>query len=825
MSLFESLQKKQSNALAVAQAEIDLLRSTIQEQLLRLESRETLIQTFAATVNSQAIELEILTRDASRERTARAKIEQEMALLIEASLLMLERLFANVDQTVRSGLVRVLDPIRQTIHHLEIPSILQEWDLCEQGVQSIVNDLARSLVLQQEDQEKGLEGNGGGGDGAGLLSSGSTGSLVKVSNSSGNNSNYDNRNPRNSISSTHSAMATHSTISNANNKTIRSHKLQEYPEESMMILNNNFSQQVFVWRKFTADTFLEECVKSVEDLAQERRELQTRIVKLTRVIVEQDEARRLKEIADSREGGSVDGEQEKKSKKEEDDATESVMKVQIEEETVIEKERGEERVEKEKEEEPIENGNDGTTVEVKDTSDVDDKMTRDEVTDPPTAQINLSPDTQFKGSLEGAKEPTTMTVPSSSSSYIVGGDNGLNQKNCSKDHQESPPPLNTIDHQNRTNNTAAETVEEKESHERTRRLESILQKVLEWSGNRLESSKEKEPASSTATTATMDKLDNSEEKSLDDDSILSLGISEAPLKVMRADVSLVKDATLSSNTISNSDPIRNSDVSRPMKDDLENLLQLIRQELTKMASVALSTETSLQKENAVDGSFTSTVASLITVEAEDVIAVAGDPEEPVTAKLPHVEPPTTEPAVIAPAALITITTDTSSDTFANEASCATNTCGNTSGGNSRAQTRPEGITTSSLSLARRTSSSSSAASTPTTSLASASSSSSSSTTSPSSGYLFSSAVQLGSLSTPSSPGLGGIGGPDGQTLLDVEALCRDLAFRSFPSQHQWSKKSKKQPPTWYPSSSSTTALGLPPLPPLSTSSSSSTSQH
>ncbi|KAG0290864.1 hypothetical protein BGZ96_005668 [Linnemannia gamsii] len=757
MSLFESLQKKQSNALAVAQAEIDLLRSTIQEQLLRLESRETLIQTFAATVNSQAIELEILTRDASRERTARAKIEQEMALLIEASLLMLERLFANVDQTVRSGLVRMLDPIRQTIHHLEIPSILQEWDLCEQGVQRIVNDLARSLVLQQEVQEKGLEGNGGGGgDGAGSLSSGSTGPLVKVDNSSSNSSNNGNRNPRNSISSIHSAMSTHSTTSNTkNNNTVRSHQLQEYPEESMMILNNNFSQQVFVWRKFTADTFLEECVKSVEDLAQERRELQTRIVELTRVIVEQDEARRLKEIADSREGGV-----EEEQKKKEEDAMESVIKVQKEEKPVAEEER---------EEEPVEKWNEGTTVEVKETSDVDDRKAKSEATDP-TAQINLSPDTQFKDSLESAKESTTTTVPLSSSSYTVGRDSGAYQENCSMFQQESPPPLNTIDHRNRRRNTAAEAAEE-ESHERTRRLELILQKVLEWSGDRLETSKDKKPAPPTATTATSDKLDSSEEKNLEDDNILSLGISDAPPTVMRADVRLAEDATLSSSTMNNSVLIRNSDVSRPSKGDLETLFQLIRQELTKTASVALSTEASLQKENAVDESFTSTVAPpLISVEAEDVVAVTGDPEEPVTAELLHVESPTTEPAVIAAAALTAIVTDTSSDTFANEASCATNVSNNTSGGNTRSQTRPEGITTSSLSLARRTSSSSSVTSTPTTSSASASSTSSSSTTSSSSSYFFSSTVQLGSLSTPSSPGLGGIGGPDGQTLLDVEAL-------------------------------------------------------
>ncbi|KAF9551601.1 hypothetical protein EC957_006494 [Mortierella hygrophila] len=775
MSLFESLQKKQSNALAVAQAEIDLLRSTIQEHTLRLESRETLLQTFAATVNSQAIELEILTRDTSRERTARAKIEQEMASLLEASLLMLERLFANVDQTVRSGLVRVLDPIRQTIHHLEIPSILQEWDMCEQGVQRIVNDLARSLVYQQEVQERGLEA-GGDGDGAGS-SRGSTGSaLVKASNNTSNssssspfggNNNNGARNPRNSVSSTHSAMTAYSTYSTSGNNTYRSYQ-EESPEESMLILNNNFSQQVLVWRKFTADTFLEECVKSVEDLAQERRELQTRVVELTRIIVEQDEARRLKEISASHEGGS---------------------EVEGEEQSAVEKESVVERTdEKEKEkEETMEDQEKGDTA-------MDDKEddASNVAIDLLTPETNLSSDTPRKDSKEDTEELSS-----------VGG-YCTDQENHSKDWQESSHPLNTIDHQNRA--SGAGSAEEGNSREMTRRLELILQKVLDH----LESSKEK-------VAATMDKVDTSgvaigaSPRGLNDDDILSLGISEAPVRVMKVEMSTVQDAKPLLTTMScsgSSTIMANSDVSRPKGDDLETLVQLIRHELTG-TNIAPSTEASALDANAIDASPIPTMAPLQAVEIEDVVVVdTGEQEKLVDMELLYIEPPTAEPATTA-TTLTIITTDTSANELAN----------NSTTSHTRTQTRPEGISTSSLALACRISSSSTA-STPTTSLASASTVSSASSNS---SYFFSS-TKLGSLSTPSSPSLGGIGGPDGQTLLDVEALCRDLAFRSFPTQHQWSKKSKKQPPVWYPASStfsSAGASGLPPRPPLP----SSTSQH
>ncbi|KAG0281946.1 hypothetical protein BGZ95_000011 [Linnemannia exigua] len=535
MSLFESLQKKQSNALAVAQAEIDLLRATLQEHTLRLESRETLLQTFAATVNSQAIQLEILTMDACRQRTARAKTEQEMASLLEASLLMLERLFANVDQSVRSGLVKCLDPIRQTIHHLEIPGILQEWELCEQGVQSVINELAKSLVMQQEVQERGLMVEGSVAGGASSL--GGYGS------------------------------------------------------------NNSTGTLVFVWRKITADSFLEECVKSVEDLAQERRELQTRIVELTRVIVEQEEARQLKELA---------AVEETKEKREEG-----------ERESVAEKKET------------------ATETEAESVVMVVNKETGDMSTDTPTPETNplIKESPPRKDSLEALPAAKPFT----------GGD-GVDQEKNSKDlknrlndpQESSPSPLNIIDNRNRRS-MSAEKEKEVESHERTRRLEMILQKVLELNGDYPQSSK-----GSSSSSSSVEKLQASgtSAEGFGEDDILSLGISEAPatlqerepLTVMRAEVIPV-EGVRSSNSLSSTRT--NGDVSAtPRKEDLEALLQMIRKELSGGSFDSSAGCTSLLTDISEDSS-SSAPSIVIAEETEEIAVVAGGQEEPAAVDNPN----------------------------------------------------------------------------------------------------------------------------------------------------------------------------------------------
>lgn len=285
MSLFESVQKKQTNALAAAQAEIDLLKATIAESMLRIESRESLLQTFIATVQSQAVDLEQATCEIGRERTCRAKVEQEMATLLEASLLMLERCFSNVEQT-KLQLIRVLGPVRQTVHLLEVPSIIEEWEQCEKDLQQAMNDLAKTLVQQQENQEIELSE---GYVAVGRRGSGTSDDSFKAKVTSRRHLNRSHNDSISSINSNSSRaldlyQRRGSTSSGCDNKLGN-----DDDQASMLVLNNSVSQNVFVWRKSMADSFLEECVQMVEGLAAEKRELQTRIMELTQAMAEMEE--------------------------------------------------------------------------------------------------------------------------------------------------------------------------------------------------------------------------------------------------------------------------------------------------------------------------------------------------------------------------------------------------------------------------------------------------------------------------------------------------------------------------------------------------------
>ncbi|KAF9982339.1 hypothetical protein BGZ65_002969 [Modicella reniformis] len=274
MSLFEGLQKKQASALAVSQSEIELLRGTIQEQARRLESYERLNRTFAATLNIQVVDLETLTNESCRERVLRAQTEQDMAALLEGSLLILERLFTNV-QGASEKLGRVLEPIRQTIQHLEIPSIESEWEQCEQGVQMVMKGLSRSLITQQELQEIELRMGGG--------------ELTNGNNRTNSNTRLDPTTHRGSASSTHSALSVYWTQRSPSNRTNNTGGALFDQRDAILTLDNSYSQEIFIWRRSVADTFLEECVKSVENLAREKREFQTRLVELTQQLTFQSE--------------------------------------------------------------------------------------------------------------------------------------------------------------------------------------------------------------------------------------------------------------------------------------------------------------------------------------------------------------------------------------------------------------------------------------------------------------------------------------------------------------------------------------------------------
>ncbi|KAG0346686.1 hypothetical protein BG004_001080 [Podila humilis] len=289
MSLFESLQKKQTNAMAVAQAEVDLLRTTVSESLLRIESRESLIQTFIATVQTQAVDLEQATCEIARERTSRAKVEQEMATLLEASLLMLERCFSNVKHT-KLQITKALDPIRQTIYMLEVPSIVEEWDQCENCLQQVMNDLARTIIQEQEFQEMELS--------EGVVVVGRTTPNEDLSKAKA-------MTMRHLSSSNNASMSSSTSVSNIGALDLHQRRGSAYSsgyktfddckegddQASMLELTNNVSQSVFAWRKSVADSFLEECVQTVEMLARDKRELQTRILELTQAMTELEEKR------------------------------------------------------------------------------------------------------------------------------------------------------------------------------------------------------------------------------------------------------------------------------------------------------------------------------------------------------------------------------------------------------------------------------------------------------------------------------------------------------------------------------------------------------
>ncbi|KAI7817677.1 hypothetical protein BC939DRAFT_532591 [Gamsiella multidivaricata] len=268
MSLFESIQKKQSNALAVSQFEIEFLRGTVQEHRNLLESRESLIQSLITIISAQAVDIETLTTDSCRERFVRAQVEQEIASLLEASLSMLERWFLNIVET-RAELSRVMQPLAQTIQLLKVPSIAEEWVQCERAVGEVMEDLVNALRTQQETQEREL------------MMDLTTINPATVKNISAHSSNVSIDNGNRTYLSDHehrrSTGSAHSTLSalSGSTKLGRNGQGKDGPE-----LDTYRSQEVFIWRKFKADTFLEECVKGVEILAGEKRELQTRLAEL-----------------------------------------------------------------------------------------------------------------------------------------------------------------------------------------------------------------------------------------------------------------------------------------------------------------------------------------------------------------------------------------------------------------------------------------------------------------------------------------------------------------------------------------------------------------
>ncbi|KAG9325923.1 hypothetical protein KVV02_005767 [Mortierella alpina] len=625
MSLYESLQKKQSNALAVSESEIDLLRNALQGHILRLESRESLIRTFAATVNSQAVDLEILTKEASRERTARARCEQEMASLLEASLLMLERWHSNVVQTF-ARLQEVVRPVRQTIQHLEIPSILQEWDQYEKGMQKVLADLAHSLVVQQQNQERELT----------LVADHEAEGLFTDVNAQSRTFNTV-RVQRNRGSTENSQTAAAATaLSYANSSDSKDDGIGISGLENAQVFQDSYSQQVFVWRKFKADSFLEECVKSVEKLAHEKRELQMRVAELTRAVTELDEDRCLRKLTPRSAGVVVSEERDSSS-----EDIGSKEGVDPEETAVVTKEETAIVTKEETQREALGNA-------------------------PPRIDIPL----------------LTEARPNDEENSTEGS--GLAEEKG--DH----PAFETMD--NKVNS-------EVPGDSRKQQLESIMKQILEWSESQ--------------TAKKRSHLRGAE------DAIESLGISDS-LSIPAATRSTVARAEAAQTE---ERPRVSSLLSSGGQEDLETFIQMIRQAVEhKSTDHAASVE-------AEEGQRPETVSSLKIAENESFSTNRKFKSHPGP-----------------------ITTLPSCPTFIAPAVCSS----------------------SSTTTTPRSSCSFSVSSTSTASFTSSSS-------------YFPYTASLGGVSTPSSPGLGGFGGSDGKTVLDMDALCRDLAFRSFPKQHQWSK--------------------------------------
>ncbi|KAI1320219.1 hypothetical protein EDD11_001824 [Mortierella claussenii] len=266
MSLFEGIQKKQSNALAVSQSQILSLTSQLDDLENALQARDTLLQQLTSAIASHASGLESLTVQTHRSQIARARTEQEMALLIEASLLMLERWFDVIQQT-RSKLMSCLDPVRQKIQLLEFPSIAKEWDQCIKNVDIVMEGMARGVVWQQQIQEMKLD-----------MNQTVDGCLHNRERDPEQQQRLQQKTQqRRSTSSTRSTMSKMTATTLVDHHDDDNEQLQQ---KAPLVLDNSYSQEIFVWRKFMADSFLEDCVRSVESLAQERRELQVQLLTL-----------------------------------------------------------------------------------------------------------------------------------------------------------------------------------------------------------------------------------------------------------------------------------------------------------------------------------------------------------------------------------------------------------------------------------------------------------------------------------------------------------------------------------------------------------------
>ncbi|KAF9421044.1 hypothetical protein BGZ94_008953 [Podila epigama] len=758
MSLFESLQKKQTNALAVAQTEIDLLKAAAVEHELWAESRETLIQKLIATVQDQAVELEKATADIGRERASRAKVEQEMATLLEASLLMLERWFSNVEQT-KIQLIRVLDPVRQTVHLMEVPSIIEEWENCEKDLQNVMHALELTLVHQQELQEQELVRDSAFGGsshsqdsvqqrhsrGANNASTSSGGSTQSKDSSKVMDYYYQRRGSNSS--------------SNFDNNSL-SHNSDDN-QAAMLVLNNAVSRNVFTWRRSLADGFLEECVQTVETLAREKRELQTQTMELAQAIMELEgklSIHKVKSIGDAE--------------------LEQPVGVESNEQEDVHDDR--ELLQKQK----VETGNKGDSGES-----CPDAPAQERIKDATPSPISEECDGQ--------------QIPDAENSVNEPGLEALEE--CTKD--ATPMPANeectegsTPDAEKGANELGPEALATSEQcdgqpipHAESGANELGLKAVEEYTKDATSSPTSREctegsfPDAAIATDALLPLQTSEQPASSAKDSkrhrleaIFSrlLSLSDRDMNVQKHEAVSKMDEDVLALGISSPPQERDTGYTTLLAtsdeantEDLDVLLQMIRDELpfaqrSKVGKESKALEAPFSSVFDKDNSYVLPNASI----SNRSDTKAFNSKQNTLAMTDSV-------------IRLAVEKPTTLDTLHRAKSC----------------------------LISRSSSSTTPSLTPSLS------------TSSSSCYF---STRIGGVSTPGSPGIGV--GFDGQ-VLDMDALCRDLAFRSFPKQHQWSKSrasmqssnSRTMPTEQHVNASqsllisSTSLMSLPPLPPSS----------
>ncbi|KAF9166784.1 hypothetical protein DFQ26_006879 [Actinomortierella ambigua] len=375
-------ESKQANALALAQADLDLLRADQAASQARLEARSSLVHAFAATVNAQATEIERLTADRGRHQVARAQVEQELAVLIDASLSTLQRLIGHLQTGYRQIVETALEPMRQTIHHLAslpptnasadtdtdtdkdtdidtdaataIVALCRDWESCELAVEQCWHALELSLVQMQQAQELGLAQKSRGTSSSSISSTSSSFSLISPPPRSSLSSErrFSSTLQRGAkppsiitdmggavgsvaVSASAAAVATATAAMTdlevpSTSSTLYSSSSSSSTSSSSQCQNGTSRQDaVIMERKTMADTYLEDCVVSVEQLARDKRILQQLVLDLRKEKAAKDEEALVRKLMSLEDGAQQACEQQEEHEQEEQVAPQQQQQQQV----------------------------------------------------------------------------------------------------------------------------------------------------------------------------------------------------------------------------------------------------------------------------------------------------------------------------------------------------------------------------------------------------------------------------------------------------------------------------------------------------------------